>query len=199
MKKGAFDFLLESCSDRRLTGAIDEACRWNAVCRQQIAVVQSARRRMDRLSPALRVVLDLLLRGHSNREIAAELNLSERTIEDRRAKIMRAMKVRTVVGLVRQALLAEGGVTHMRVARPGCWEAQIGQPPDGQTCRAGDAEALTADLFAPRGSRPSSAVAASQRSRRPATRKRVRVAQPVPNQDLIGQDRKHDRQPKRAR
>lgn len=211
MKKGAFDFILESCSDRRFAAAIDEAFRWNAVCRRQIAAVQSARWRRDQLPPTLRDVLDLLLRGHSNREIAAELSLSERTIEDRRAKIMKAMKVRTVVGLVRQALLAEGVAP-----RPGWGEAQAGRPSGADSRPIGEAEALAAAIFTPRDSRRSSAAGASRRSRRRAIRpagqapRRVRPASGCPatregmarfvrRQDSTGQDGEHDRQPKRAR
>ena len=108
MKNGAFDFLLESCGDRRLEAAIDEAFRWDAVCRRQTTTVQSIRRRTEQLPTPLRAVLDLLLKGKSNREIADELNLSERAIEDRRAKLMQAMKARSLVSLVRQALLADG-------------------------------------------------------------------------------------------
>jgi FixJ family two-component response regulator len=119
MKNGAFDFLLESCGDRRLSAAIDEAFARDAVCRRQTATVQSIRRRMEQLPPSLRQVLDLLLKGKSNREIADELDLSERAIEDRRAKLMQAMKARSLVSLVRQALLAEGVMV-----KRGCGEMQ---------------------------------------------------------------------------
>ncbi len=119
MKNGAFDFLLESCADRRLEAAIAEAFRRDAICRRQTASVQSIRRRMEQLPTPLRAVLDLLLKGKSNREIAEELNLSERAIEDRRAKLMQAMKARSLVSLVRQALLADGVV-----AKRGCGEVQ---------------------------------------------------------------------------
>jgi FixJ family two-component response regulator len=108
MKNGAFDFLLESCPDRRLSTAIDEAFSRDALQRRQIATVQSIRRRLDQLPPPLRAVLDLVVKGKSNREIADELHLSERAIEDRRSKLMRAMKARSLVSLVRQTLLAEG-------------------------------------------------------------------------------------------
>jgi FixJ family two-component response regulator len=108
MKNGAFDFLLESCPDRRLSAAIDGAFARDALQRRQIATVQSIRRRLEQLPPPLRAVLELLVKGKSNREIADELHLSERAIEDRRAKLMRAMKAKTLVSLVRQSLMAEG-------------------------------------------------------------------------------------------
>jgi two-component system, LuxR family, response regulator FixJ len=108
MKNGAFDFLLDTCGDRNLAKAIDDAFRWDAACRRRIVTVQSIRRRLERLAPPLWEVLELLLKGKSNREIAAELGLSERSIEDRRAKLMRAMKASSLAALVRQALLARG-------------------------------------------------------------------------------------------
>jgi two-component system response regulator FixJ len=108
MKNGAFDFLLESCPDKRLSVAIDEAFRHDSALRRQIATVQSIRRRLDQIPPPLRAVLDLLVKGKSNREIADELHKSERAIEDRRAKLMKAMKAKTLAALVRQVLLADG-------------------------------------------------------------------------------------------
>ena len=108
MKRGAFDFLLETCGDRRLRAAIDEAFHWDAVQRKHIAHVQSIRRRLKQLTPPLRDVLELLLKGKSNREIADVLGLSVRTIEVRRAKVMQTMKARTLAALVRQTLLVHG-------------------------------------------------------------------------------------------
>ena len=49
---------------------------------------QSIRRRLKELAPPLREVLDLLLKGKSNREMADELGISVRSIEVRRSKVM---------------------------------------------------------------------------------------------------------------
>jgi len=108
MKRGAVDFVLESCSDQRLWSAIEEAFHWDAVHRRHIAHVQSIRRRLKQLTPLLRDVLELLLKGKSNREIAHELGMSVRSIEVRRAKLMQTMKARSLATLVRLALLAHG-------------------------------------------------------------------------------------------
>ncbi len=54
-------------------------------------------------------MLDLLLEGKSNREIAAELELSVRAIEVRRAKVMATMCARSLPALVRLAIVAEEG------------------------------------------------------------------------------------------
>jgi FixJ family two-component response regulator len=108
MKRGTCDFLLETCSDRRLRAAVDEALRGDAEQRRLIAQAQSVRRRLKQLTPPLRDVLELLLKGKSNREVADELGMSVRSIEVRRAKVMRTMQVRTLAALVRHALLAQG-------------------------------------------------------------------------------------------
>jgi DNA-binding NarL/FixJ family response regulator len=108
MKRGTFDFLLETCSDQRLWDTIDEAFRWDAAQRKYVAYVQSIRRRLKQLTPPLHDVLDLLLKGKSNREIAGELALSVRAIEVRRAKLMQAMKARTLAALLRQTVLVYG-------------------------------------------------------------------------------------------
>jgi len=108
MKRGAFDFLLETCSDDRLHSAVDEAFDRDAAKRKHIARVQSIRRRLQKLAPPLRDVLEFLVKGRSNREIADELGLSVRSIEVRRAKVMQTMKARTLAALLRQTILVEG-------------------------------------------------------------------------------------------
>jgi len=110
MKSGCCDFVLDSCSDRRLTAAIDEAFHREAAQRRRIATVQSILRRMQQLTPPLNEVLALLLKGRSNREMADELERSERTIEDRRAQVMKTMKARSLADLVRKVMTA-GGAT----------------------------------------------------------------------------------------
>jgi FixJ family two-component response regulator len=197
MKNGVFDFLLESCPDRRLSLAVKEAIRQDAVCRRQIAEVQSARRRMEKLAPALRDVLQLLLRGRSNREIAEELKLSERAIEDRRARIMRTMKVRTVVALVRQVLLADRVTAEEVTAGRGCDGAPSGCRDGALTADRADSEAYTAPNSGTGVTRASSRAAPARRVAAGTARKRPK--KPGGGRNLMEQYGKHNRQPKRAR
>ncbi|MEI8376332.1 MAG: response regulator [Planctomycetota bacterium] len=108
MKRGAFDFLLETCSDQRLRAVVEEAFHWDDGRRKRIADVQLIRRRLKQLAPPLRDVLDLLRQGKSNRAIAEKLGMSVRSIEVRRAKVMETMKARTLATLLRQMFLVFG-------------------------------------------------------------------------------------------
>jgi len=109
MKLGARDFLEASCPDRRLAKAIEESLRWEVEHRRQIVLVERIRRRRDLLQRGCREVLDMLVAGRSNRQMAEELGLSVRAVEERRGKVMRTMRARSLGELVRLALTADGG------------------------------------------------------------------------------------------
>jgi FixJ family two-component response regulator len=77
---GGLDYLEKPLDDRRLLSAIGEGIAWNATRRAQ----QS---RTARLTPRERDVFALVVKGLSTKAIAAELNLSPRTIDDHRNQI----------------------------------------------------------------------------------------------------------------
>jgi FixJ family two-component response regulator len=113
MKLGILDFLETKCSDAQFGDAIAAAMRWDAENRRRIARIDRIRRRLARLNAGQRAVLDLLLAGKCNREAAAELKLSVRAIEERRAKVMQIMRAESLAELVRLAVLAESeGTSH---------------------------------------------------------------------------------------
>jgi two-component system, LuxR family, response regulator FixJ len=107
MKAGALNFLEKPCRDQQLWEAIQEALKWNCVHRQQLALRNKVLHRLQRLTSGERDVLALLVDGKSNKTIAAELNLSVRTIEVRRAKLMKKMKAESLAELIRLALSAD--------------------------------------------------------------------------------------------
>ncbi len=67
------------------------------------------RARLEQLTPKEREVLDLLVAGSTNKQIAAQLNLSVRAVEDRRARLMKRMAAGSIAELVRMASQASAG------------------------------------------------------------------------------------------
>jgi two-component system, LuxR family, response regulator FixJ len=106
MKAGALNFLEKPCRDQQLWEAIQEAIKWDTLHRQKAAMRSNALHRLEHISSGERDVLELLIEGKSNKTIAVELNLSVRTIEVRRAKLMKKMEAESLAELIRLALAA---------------------------------------------------------------------------------------------
>jgi two-component system, LuxR family, response regulator FixJ len=106
MKAGALNFLEKPCRDQQLWEAIHEALKWDKSHRQHLALRSKVLHRLQRLTPGEHDVLAHLIDGKSNKTIAAELNLSVRTIEVRRAKLMSKMKAESLAELIRLTLMA---------------------------------------------------------------------------------------------
>lgn len=100
MKKGAVDFLLKPVDEEVLLQAIGRAMCWHAdesVRREQ---VQDTHSRLQRLSPRERQVMDHVVRGRMNKQIASDLGISEKTVKVHRAHVMEKMGIRSVAELV---------------------------------------------------------------------------------------------------
>ena len=100
MQMGAVNFLEKPVQEQQLWDSIRKALELDAQNRRRLARRQRAEERLAKLTPGEREVLDLILEGKMNKEIAAELGLSTRTIEDRRAKLMKKMNAQCVAELV---------------------------------------------------------------------------------------------------
>ena len=107
MKAGALNFLEKPCRDQQLWDAIQEALKWDALHRQDSVLRAKVLHRLQHLTPGEHEVLALLIDGKPNRTIAAELKLSVRTIEVRRAKLMKKMKADSLAELLRLTLAAD--------------------------------------------------------------------------------------------
>ena len=106
MKAGALDFLEKPCRDQQLWEAIRDALKLDEDQRRRMTYRAKIQHRLARLSPGERQVLDRLLEGKSNKQIAEDLGLSVRTIEVRRSKVMRKMKAGSLAELVRLTVTA---------------------------------------------------------------------------------------------
>ena len=106
MKAGAVDFLekpvtgpdLLRCVDRALSLATDErlASEWS----------DHAVRQIETLTPRQLEIMDMVLAGHPNKNIAADLHISQRTVENHRAAIMHRTGAKSLPALTRLAVAA---------------------------------------------------------------------------------------------
>jgi FixJ family two-component response regulator len=104
MKAGAVDFLPKPFNDQDLLETIQEAIARDQQAREEWAVLQDIQRRVALLTLRERDVLALVAAGLLNKQIAAELGMSEKTVKVHRAQVMQKMEVSSVAQLV---LLAE--------------------------------------------------------------------------------------------
>jgi RNA polymerase sigma factor (sigma-70 family) len=112
LKAGAFDFLEKPIDDSALTATIEAALARDAEARTQTSRLAELRARLDRLTAREREVLDLVVRGRHNREIAADLGISSRTVEVYKARMMEKLQVQRLPDLVRMMLDLEPAPGH---------------------------------------------------------------------------------------
>lgn len=107
MKAGAIDFIEKPFSDQLLIQRVRDALERDSQSRQSAAHRQSIQMRIASLTPRERQVLDLVVQGKLNKQIAAELQLSQKTVEAHRANLMSKMQASNVADLVKQAMAGQ--------------------------------------------------------------------------------------------
>ena len=112
MQAGAFDFLQKPFRDQDLLDRIGEALAADRNRSSGSLRQDGIRNRLKLLSPREREVLDKVVQGHANKVIAADLNLSQRTVEIHRARVMEKMEAHSLAELVRMLLLVDGESTN---------------------------------------------------------------------------------------
>src|SRR5437899_9065447 len=101
MKHGAFDFLSKPVKDKDLLTAVRAAIERDAVARLEQAKLSEIRARLDTLTPREREVLEQVVSGKLNKQIAADLGITEATVKMHRTRVMAKMKVQSVAELAR--------------------------------------------------------------------------------------------------
>jgi FixJ family two-component response regulator len=103
MKEGASDFLTKPVDDEELLAAVRVAIEKNRALHREQAELSEIRARLATLTPREREVLEFVVAGKLNKQIAGELGTVEQTVKVHRAHVMQKMRVQSVAELVRLA------------------------------------------------------------------------------------------------
>jgi FixJ family two-component response regulator len=101
MKAGAVDFLPKPFRDDELLQCVERALMKSAEQRRRSAERNEAQRLLDLLTPREFEVMQLVVRGMLNKQIAGELGTAEKTVKVHRGRMMQKLRVASVAELVR--------------------------------------------------------------------------------------------------
>jgi two-component system response regulator FixJ len=104
MQQGAFDFLQKPFRDQDLIERVQRALAKDQSNRAELSEQAKVRERFESLTPREREVLALVTSGKANKVMAADLNVSQRTIEIHRARVMEKMHASSLAQLVRMMM-----------------------------------------------------------------------------------------------
>jgi FixJ family two-component response regulator len=103
MKEGAHEFLTKPVRGQDLLDAAQKAIASDRTLRKERAELMEIRRRFDSLTPREKEVLDLVVSGLLNKQIADELGMSELTVKTHRAHVMEKTHAESLAHLVRMS------------------------------------------------------------------------------------------------
>jgi RNA polymerase sigma factor (sigma-70 family) len=103
MKSGAIEFLTKPFREQSLLDAVNAGIERDRARRDGARHVSELRQRFERLTPREREVFALVVTGRPNKQIAAQLEMSEMTVKVHRSQITKKMKATSIVDLARMA------------------------------------------------------------------------------------------------
>ena len=109
MKAGAVDFLVKPPDSSALVAVVQAALERDRAARAEREEHASVARRLAGLTPRQRAVLERLVLGEPNKQIAAVLGVSEKTVKVHRANVLHKMAARSIASLVRMTERAGRG------------------------------------------------------------------------------------------
>ena len=104
MQAGAVDFIQKPFRDQDLLDRVHKALEIEARTREEGQDRAVLRERLERLTPREREVMARVVDGQANKAIAYDLEVSERTVEIHRSRVMSKMEARSLAELVRMAV-----------------------------------------------------------------------------------------------
>jgi two-component system response regulator FixJ len=107
MKRGAIEFIQKPFREQQLLDSIQSALKVSEQGQSQLRTAQQIEVRLKSLTKRERHVMQKVIYGQANKVIAAELNLSQRTIEIHRDNMMEKMQAKSLAELVRMVLTQE--------------------------------------------------------------------------------------------
>jgi FixJ family two-component response regulator len=103
MKVGAIDYLTKPVDSAQLLAAIEQALQMDRTARHERAIRLHIERRFEALTRREQQVMDHVIKGRLNKQIAADLGIGEKTVKVHRARVMSKTQVRSVAELVHLA------------------------------------------------------------------------------------------------
>ena len=111
MKKGAVDFLQKPFSDERLCALVRDCLDRSSDAHREACDIRELEARFERLTGRERQVLERIVAGRLNKQIADDLSISIKTVEAHRANIMEKLHARSMAELMKIAIRGKVGVT----------------------------------------------------------------------------------------
>jgi len=105
MHLGAYDFIQKPFHDQELLDRIQQALTTYRESQDELTLRKDVQERYEKLTPREKEVMEAVVRGHANKVIAMDLELSQRTVEIHRARVMEKMQARSLASLVKHSLL----------------------------------------------------------------------------------------------
>jgi len=107
MKEGAIDFFQKPFRDQELLNRVGQVLNQAQYKQQQQVERQQMLNRLESLTTREREIMGLIIEGNGNKVIAADLGISQRTVELHRARIMQKMNVNSLAQLVKEGLFLQ--------------------------------------------------------------------------------------------
>jgi FixJ family two-component response regulator len=127
MKAGAIDFLTKPVDGEQLFGAIDRALRVDAEERHTHALRWATETRFNSMTSREKQVMAYVVRGRLNKQIAAYLWITEKTVKVHRARVMEKMGVRSLAELVGCGMQIRFAIAPVLTASNGILDWQASQ------------------------------------------------------------------------